>query len=197
MVKTMLIVLSVLLGTSVIGCSSISKEIVAKSVSERADVFREIDADAMASSENAELVISAQIKTYLEGYHFLESQKSPHGKPRYPFMFNIDGQYVLWEADGLRETTPSYDEEGKRTPEGGDGMRYKLTKKISISRGPHKVFVALPGDNFFKEFQIELKGGEQNALELKPVYWHDRRRSRSFYNGIEDFKVFLNGVKVR
>lgn len=38
-----------------------------------------------------DLTINAQIKTHLEGWYLLECKNSLHGKPEYPFLFNIDG----------------------------------------------------------------------------------------------------------
>jgi len=138
-------------------------------------------------------VIRAEVKTNLEGFHIFESNKSLHGKPTYPFLFNIDGQSVVWEVKGQREDTSFYN--GK--PDGGKGMRYVLEKRIGLAPGRHSVFFALPEADYFKEFVITLKGNESAVLELEPIYrMGGRSLGRSFSLGVEDFEIFLNGEQV-
>ncbi|MDP2156637.1 MAG: hypothetical protein Q8K68_02875, partial [Nitrospirota bacterium] len=80
----------------------------------------------------------------------LESKESLHGKVKYPFVVNIDGQAARWEVDGVKDVKPAYDADGKtsRDPEAGEGFRYVLEKKIRLRAGSHRVFFGLPEDNF-------------------------------------------------
>jgi len=183
-----------------IGCGAAAKDIRVKTQSLRADVFTEIkNADAPARGF-AVLTIKATIKTHLEGYYALESKDSPHGKPGYPFLINIDGQAETWKIDGWKESLPLYDKDGKtsRDPDAGEGIKYVLEKKIGLRAGTHKVFLGLPADDYFKEAEITLKEGDSATLELKPVYKYKTRHTRipTFQGGIKEFKVYLNGARV-
>jgi hypothetical protein len=67
----------VVLGTTLTGCGTASKQIRMKSHSERTDVFK---GEGVIPKWFADLVIRASIKTHLEGYYILESKASLHGK---------------------------------------------------------------------------------------------------------------------
>lgn len=176
-----------------VGCGAASKKIMTKSHSERTDIFNEVREEGMPPKGFVDLVIKATIKTHLEGYYIFESRKSLHGRPGYPFVFNIDGQGVVWRVDGQKETTPLYDEKGKRTPEGGTGMRYTIEKTIRLVAGPHMVFFGLPEDKYSVEFKIGLSEGKQHVLEFKPVYSYRRQRTKpSFEDGISKYEIFFN-----
>jgi hypothetical protein len=179
---------------SFLGCSTASKEIQAKSISERTDIFHQVHGGGRISPQGAaDLLIKAEVKTNLEGFHIFESNKSLHGKPKYPFLFNIDGQSVVWEVKGQREDTPF--DKGK--PDGGEGMRYILEKRIRLASGRHSVFFALPETDYFKEFAITLEGNKLAVLELEPIYrMGGRSLGRSFSLGVEYFEIFLNGKHV-
>jgi len=86
-----------------------------------------------------------------------------------------------------------YDEKGKRTVEGGKGVRYVVLKTIRLAPGFHRVFFGLPEDKFTCEFDISLKVGK-SILEFKPVYRPCGRPNASFLNGICDFEIFYNGT---
>lgn len=190
-----------------VGCGAASKKIITKSHSERTDIFNEVREEGMPPKGFVDLVIKATIKTHLEGYYIFESRKSLHGKPGYPFVFNIDGQGIPWKAQGQKETTPLYNEKGKRNPEGGEGMRYTIEKEIRLAAGPHMVFFGLPEDKYYVEFKIGLSEGEQHVLELKPVYdckpnecqpaynkyRPERKKVRMFEHGISKYEIFFNG----
>ena len=126
-------IMMIVLGIFVIAGSAIAgeKEIMAKSQSERTDVFSEVKEEGMPPKGFVDVVIKVSIKTHLEGYYIMESKESLHGKPEYPFVLNIDGQGVLWKADGQRHIVPAYDDKGKANtdPEAGEGMKYVLEKK--------------------------------------------------------------------
>ncbi|MCJ7786395.1 MAG: hypothetical protein MUP41_20885, partial [Desulfobacterales bacterium] len=102
------------------------KEISLRSQSERTDVFKQAQEGESIPGEFVELTITSSIKTHPEGFYLLESKRSLHGKAGYPFLINIDGQAATWKVDGQKESTPTYDENGKRSPEGGEGMKYNL-----------------------------------------------------------------------
>lgn len=179
---------------ALIGCGRVSKEIAAKYLDQRTDVFHEGGAEDKLSREMITLIIKAQIKTNLEGFYILESKDSLHGKPTYPFLLNIDGQHAVWQMVGHIENTSFYDEAGHKTVDGGPGMRYILEKKIRIARGLHKIFIALPGDNYSKEFDITLSKDVLFVLDLSPIYTQDSRRRQSYLKGIKDFKVVLSSM---
>jgi hypothetical protein len=130
----------------------------------------------------------------MEGYYLFEPKDSFHGKPTYPFLLNIDGQHVVWQMEGHKENTSFYDKAGRQTIDGGPGMRYFLEKKIKIEIVPglHKVFVTLPGDNYYKEFEVTLIKDTVYTLELMPIYMKDSWRRPSYLRGIKDFEMVLN-----
>ncbi len=175
-----------------IGCGAAAKEIRVKTQNEHTGIFTEIkNADARGF---AMLTIKATIKTHLEGYYALESKDSPHGKPGYPFLINIDGQAETWKVDGQRESLPLYDKDGKTShdPDAGEGIKYVLEKKIELRAGIHKVFLGLPADDYFKEVGIALQEGTTYMLEFKPVYHYKTQPARipTFSRGIKAFEVY-------
>lgn len=183
-----------------IGCGAAAKDIRVKTQSLRTDVFTEIkNADAPARGF-AVLTIKATIKTHLEGYYALESKDSPHGKPGYPFLINIDGHAETWKVDGQKESLPLYDKDGKMShdPDAGEGVKYVLEKKIGMRAGTHKVFLGLPADDYFKEVEITLKEGDSATLELKPVYKYKTRHTRipTFQGGIKEYEAYLNNTRI-
>jgi hypothetical protein len=184
------------LAVAFVGCGIASREIKMKSKSERTDVFSEVKEGAPPKGF-ADLLIKASIKTHIEGYHLIESKGSLHGKQVYPFVLNVDGQAATWEVEGEKEITPFRDERGRRIPEGGEGIRYNLEKKIRLSAGSHKAFFALPGEGCAREFEITLREGESHTLEVKPIYRIDSRKVQSFLNGVRASEVFLDGKVIQ
>jgi uncharacterized protein YceK len=179
------------------GCGSALKEINAKSLSTRSDVFVEIKNDETIPSGYANVIITVSIKTPPEGYYLWESNDSFSGKPGFPFVFNIDGQAALWKIDGQEEITATYNEEGEKIPDGGRGIRYILNKKIRLATGSHKLFLGVPEDEYAREFVIIVKDGV-STLEFKPVYRGDhKRRAPSFLNGIQFFELFYDGSPIK
>ena len=178
-------------------CGTASKEIMLKSQSARTDVFQEVQQGAPAPREFVGLTIRSSIKTHLEGYYLFESKESLHGKAGYPFLINIDGQAVTWKVDGQEEHTPPYDESGKISSEGGEGMRYNLEKTILIRAGSHKLFFALPEEKLSLRFEFALKAGDSHVLEFRPVYRHHGKQPRHFFRGVSGFEVLLNGDAIK
>lgn len=185
-----------ILGLALLGCGTTTKEIQTRSQSEKAGVFTEVKDGGAIPRSFAELIIKADIKTHIEGYYILESKESQHGKQKYPFLFNIDGEAARWEVDGIKDVKPAYDADGKTShdPEAREGYRYVLEKKIRLHAGSHKVFFGLPEDNYATEVEIFLKEGETGVLEFKPIYKTKKHPTRipTFLKGINKYEVFLN-----
>ncbi len=125
-----------------VGCGASNKEIQIKSQSERSDLFREAKEGEPVPKGFVDMIIKASIKTHAEGHYPLEPKEQFHGNPSYPFLIKIDGQAVMWKANGSMDDAPLYNENGKRRvdPEAGKGVKYVLDKKIRIASGPHKIF---------------------------------------------------------
>jgi len=191
-------ILVVALGLMV-GCGTAGKTIIAKSQSERADVFQEISATEAIPAGYADLMIRASIKTHVEGYYGEEPKESAHGKEFYPFLVNIDGQAVLWKVEGKKHELPLYvDGITSRDPEAGNGMKYILEKKVRLAAGTHKVFFGLPEEPYYTEADITVTSGNAYVLEFMPKYWHKHvpTRMQTFLKGIYMYEVYVNGVKV-
>lgn len=191
---TLLIALLLIL---ISGCGNHLKEIIAKSQSTRSDVFIEIKDDEAIPTGYSDVIIKMSIKTRPSGFYLWESKGSCSGKTGFPFVFNIDGQAVVWKIDGQEEITSTYDEKGMRIPDGGKGMRYILNKKIRLRTGSHKLFLGIPEDEYAREFIISVKD-RVSILEFNPVYRKDRgRTSPSFLYGIQAFKLFCDGSLIQ
>jgi len=209
MKKIILIITTIITGIALFGCGATAKEIRAKSLSERSDVFHEVE-EGTAPKGFVDVVIKASIKTHLEGYYSLESKESIHGKPGYPFVLNIDGQSATWKVNGQKDSQPKYDEKGKTIadPEAGEGMNYILERKIRLAAGPHRIFLGLPEDDYALEANLIFKEGGPYVLEFKPVYKSARKnysirksermkRNETFLKGINKYDIFLNGNPIQ
>ena len=194
--RLIMLFVALLSGLSLLGCGSTAKEIQTRSQSEKTAVFTEVKDGGAMPKGFAELTIRANIKTHIEGYYILESKESLHGKEKYPFLLNIDGQAARWEVDGIRDAKSAHDADGKtsRDPEAREGFKYVLAKKIRLNAGTHRVFFGLPEDNYSTEVEISLKEGEASTLEFKPIYKTKRIPTRipTFIKGIDKYEVFLN-----
>lgn len=188
--------LIVITTAALLGCGTTTKQIAQMSQSEKSDVFTEVKEDEAIPKGFAILIIRANIKTHVEGYYALESKESLHGKEKYPFLVNINGQVARWEVDGVKDVKPAYDADGKtsRDPEAREGLKYILEKKVLLTAGSHKVFFGLLEDNYSTEVEISLREGEMSTLEFKPIYKTKRIPTRipTFLNGIDKYEVFLN-----
>lgn len=193
--------LSALFSVALLGCGAASKTIVLKSQSEKADVFTEVT-DAGARPQGfADLIVKANIKTHEAGYYVAESGERLHGKPGYPFVFNIDGQAAIWKIDGQKDVKPAYDEQGKtsKDPEARTGIKYVLEKKLRLRPGMRKIYFALPEEDYSVEAEITLREGEEAVLEFKPRYRRKTLPTRipTFLQGIDKYEIYLNGVTVQ
>ncbi len=177
------------------GCGSAVKRITAESQSIRTDVFTEIKDEQPPPEGTINLTTRASIKMPPEGYYILESHS--YVKEGYSFLFNIDGQAIIWKIEGKSEITPRWDENGKIIPEGGQGIRYVLDKKIRLRPGSHHLFFGLPEEKYYTEFEFFLREGEPHTLEFRPLYAMSRKGVRSFYHGIKSCEVFLDGAHIR
>jgi len=184
-------------GILLLSCGTALKEMSLRSQSEHTDIFKEVQEGEIIPGEFVELTITSSIKTHLEGYYLLESKRSLHGKPGYPFVINMDGQAATWKVDGQKENSPTYDQKGKRFPEGGEGMRYNLEKKILLRAGSHKIFFTLPEEKLSLQFELALKAGDSNVLEFRPVYQRRGKQPRHFSHGVSTCEVLLNGNAIK
>lgn len=198
--RSPIVLFSIVLAGIIAGCGTTAREIQAKSQSGRNNVFIEVKGDEPIPTGFAALTIRANIKTHIEGYYIFESKESLHGKEKYPFVVNIDGQAVRWEVSGVKDVKPAYDADGKtsRDPEAREGIKYELVKKVRLTAGAHKVFFGLPEEKYAADVDILLKEGETSTLEFKPAYRTKRipMRIRTFLNGIDSYQVFLNDKRI-
>jgi hypothetical protein len=179
--------------SAVLGCGLTAREIKTKSQSDRTDIFGEVTEEGPAPKGLVDLIIKASVKTQVEGYYFFEPEQTFPGQPDYPFLINIDGQAVTWRVAGQKETTPVYDDQGRRDLEGGEGIRYILTKRLRLTPGPHHLILGLPGEDFLREVNLTLLGDGTQVIEFKPVYRAKRGDTgRSFLNGVNGGQLFLN-----
>lgn len=190
----------VIMGITLISCVTASQAIKSKSISDRTGEFSEITEGAPPQGY-ADIIIKASIKTPLEGHYLLESGKSLRGKTVYPVVFNIGGQAVTWDMKGEKEGTPMYDNNGKTShdPEAGDGMKYFIEKKVRLISGTHKIFLGLPGENYFTETEVSLKDRETYHMVFAPVYKYKTRPHRipTFLKGINKYEIFLDENRIR
>ena len=189
----------VLLLTILSGCGAAARTIAARSASERTDVFMEVAGSGAAPSGYVDVIITANIKTHLEGFYKGESKASAHGKEAYPFLFNIDGQAVLWKAEGKKHELPSYiNGKTSHDPEAGEGIKYVLNKKLRLRAGSHKLFFGLPEDDYYREVVINVKEGEAQVLEFKPEYRYKTLPTRipTCMKGISRYDILANGNPV-
>jgi hypothetical protein len=187
-----------LLAIALAGCATntVVIEQIQKKSMERGTVFEELK-DGTPTAGFSILIIRATMKTLKEGFYPLELKSALHGKPEYPFVFNIGGQGVTWLAKGTPDIQRR-DLEGKRNPEGGEGMKYFLEKRIMLKPGAYKIYVGLTEETLQKEVDVTLSEGKTSVLQLMPLYFTGRynRNAGSFYHGLRDFEVYLDGVRI-
>ena len=178
-------------------CSGTKNLIDEKMISSRTDVFSEITVDSQPPDGFSDVLIKAQVKTHSARHYPWQEKGLPAGERKFRYLFNIDGQAVTWDVAGKEEDTPVYDENGKKTFDGGEGIKYSFDKRIRLRAGPHNVFLALPGENVISQAAITVEPGMQYKLEYKPIYEWDRLHRQSYRHGIGGFEVFFNSIHVR
>lgn len=195
MLISVLIGIAFLIGLA--GCGGAVKQITPESQNMRTDVFVEVKDQQPPPEGTVDLTIKASIKTPPEGYYLFEGRTPPQKNDGYPFELEIGGQEILWKVEGKPEITPRWDAKGERIPEGGDGIRYVLDKKIRLRPGLHHVVFGLPQEDYYTEVKISLKTGEPHTLEFKPFYAVGWRGYRDFYHGIKTYNVSLDGIRIK
>ena len=180
------------------GCSSDTaiREQIQKESTGQGKVFEEFT-DGNPVGGLCVLTIRVTMKTVNKGFYPFESKNSFHGKEEYPLVFNIGGQGIIWMAKGTPDTQQTIIN-GKRNPEGGEGMKYSLVKTMMLRPGTYKIYIGLTEEKVQKEVSITLTKGRTSVLEFMPLYFPGRhnRNTGSFYRGLRDFDVFLDGKKV-
>ncbi len=162
------------------GCVSTTEEIAKRTDSTRTDVFVEVPAEGTAPAGFVDWLSRHPSKPASKN-DAPESKTIAQGQPGYPFLLNIDGQAVLWTVNGQAETLPLY-EKGytSRDPDAGEGIKYRLEKKIRLAVGMHKIFFGLPKKDYLSAFKVLLSEGESQVLEFKPRYRYDKANLTAF-----------------
>lgn len=200
MTKLFILLMLITLEATVGGCGIKLKDIKTESTMGTAAVFNEVKEESTIPQGFVDVVIKASIKTHEGGYYRLEPKETMHGKQSYPFVINIDGQSIAWQADGKKDNAPDYDEQGNKNSEGGVGVKYLLEKKIRIMAGSHIVSLTIPEDNIFTKVKVTLKEGELHVLEFKPVYKQlklGRQFKKPFLYEIESYNVSLDDKSIK
>ena len=127
----------------------------------------------------------------MSNFHVLEN--GTKGTPDYVVVLNIDGQAEKLKGAMTEEHTL---DERPRTPETGNGIRYRFRKVLRLTAGNHKVFVAVPDDDVAVEVEIRLEDGTRSELVLEPVYATGKRfgkRGPNFYSHLTRVRLLMNG----
>jgi hypothetical protein len=175
------------------GCKGTPKPVPA--ISNRADVFTEVQDSSRATECMVDMTVKASVKTPTPEHYLLESKPQPPGGG-FPFELNVDGQKIIWKVEGARENRPVYGPSG-RLPEGGEGIRYVLKKTIRLAGGPHHVVFGVPYYDYYTEVKVFLDEDKSHTLEFQPVYAVGRRGYRTFFHGIGRTLVSLDGVRIK
>lgn len=176
-------------------CAQNVELIKSLSATTRDDVFQELPGEAAIPTGYADLCISASLKTHKPGIY--PSEKKPHGTADYMLLANIDGQATHIKG-ALKEE--SSEPRFPFDPEAGEGIRYNFRKDLRLKGGPHKIAVMIPDDDVLVFKEVFLSEGSSNFLFLEPAYGAavNRQRPRfysitSFFQGIKEFRAYLNG----
>ena len=175
------------------GCYKTAKPV---SISQRTNVFAEVNDTAPPPEGMVHLTLKASVKTPTPEHYLLESKPLKPLSEGFPFELEVDGQEIVWKVQGALEKTPVSGPEG-RLPEGGEGIRYVLDKTIRLARGPHHVVFGVPYDDYYTEVKISLEEGEAHTLEFQPIYAMGRRGYETFFRGISRSAVFLDGTRIK
>ena len=190
-------VLCILLIAGLAACTTAQKQIALRQNSTATEVFEEVQDQVPPAKNVTDLLIKASIKTPVFGHHLFESETHRHGKPGYPFVFNVDGQGIMWKVDdGYEGPSPDAENQAKG-PETGEGFRYLLAKRIRLAPGSHTIFLGLPDEDYFTQNTIDIGIDRVNVLEYRPVYRKTGRGIAShFLHGIKAYELYLNGTRI-
>ena len=176
-----------------LGCAHGTRERIMQKASEEASSFEEInEKDSQLPEGYSELLIKASIKIPQKEFYLIKTRPPRYENLQYPFVFNINGQGVLWMVNRTFDKQRTYIN-NKRNPEGGEGLICRLEKRIRLRSGSYKVYLGLPEEEFETAVAIFLPDSSSNVLEFKPIYrWHGIYHLM-FWNGISSFDIFFNG----
>lgn len=175
------------------GCAHVTQEQIMQKASEEASSFEEInEKDNQLPEGYSELLIKASIKIPLKEFYLIKKRPPRHEHSQYSFVLNINGQGVLWTVNCTLDEQRMY-VYNRRNPEGGEGLICRLEKRIRLRAGSYKVYLGLPEEKFETAVAISLVGGSSNVIEFKPIYWQFGDNLRTFWSGISNFDIFLNG----
>ncbi len=178
------------------GCTQAVRRTTVPGQTATAGVFKEVTGSAIEAG-SADVLFAISIKTHLPEFYLLESKNSLHGKPGYPFIVTIDGQTAVWREDGRVEATPKYDAKGILVPDGGEGRRYMLEKRLSLAPGMHRVEIDLPAEGYANSWEVNLEEKDRHYLiEFEPAYRRSGASRSSFLHGLRRFDAFLDGIPV-
>ena len=174
-------------------CGHVTREHIMQKASEEATSFEEISGEDKQLPEGySELIIKARIKIPQKEFYLIKKRPPRNENSQYPFVFNINGQGVLWMVNCALDKQRTYIN-NKRNPEGGDGLMCRLEKRIHLKFNSYKLYLGLPEEEFETEVPISLTDCSSNVLEFKPVYRRSGDNRRIFWKGISNFNIFLNG----
>lgn len=201
MKRTVSCAAAMILALTLAACAVNKEGIIAKGQSAGPEVFSELNNGGMPPAGYADLTVRASLKAYPKDHFLIDPERPAEVVSAYPFVLNIGGQGVVWKVEGTTETVPVYDERGKRAPEGGEGIRYSIEKKVRVPAGTHTVFFGVPEEGYAAEEVVSLAGGTRNVIEFKPVYRRAHRgpsgRVSDFAHGLAKYEVYLNGTAVQ
>lgn len=175
------------------GCTHTTREQIIEKGLEQASIFEEInEKDSQIPDGYSELLIKASIKIPQKQFYLINPRPPRRENSQYPFVLNINGQGVLWQVNCPLDEQRMY-VHTKRNPEGGKGLMCRLEKRIRLKFGSYKVYFGVPEEEFEIEVPIFLTDRFSSVLEFKPIYWQGGDHRRTFWNGISNFDIFLNG----
>jgi hypothetical protein len=177
------------------GCVTTGKNTARENTSGASGIFTE-SSGRCATGGRPVLTITASVKKHRPGVFLMDD----HAKSGFRMILDMDGQSVSWNMEGREEKTPVYDEGGRKRsdPEAGDGVRYNIEKKIQVTPGLHKVKISLPDEPREYGFELMIKGGADNILEIKPVYFfYHRYRQASFMAEVKSLEARFNGRLIK
>ena len=177
-------------------CSSYDGTRVAIKMTGKGNVFEVMEnGDTTIPKGDSDLLITFALKTHREDPYVTKTMPTRHDDFTYPVVVNIDGQGAQWPTQCEPDKQERY-VKGKHNPEGGEGFKCSLVRRLRLKSGDHVLYVALPEDKFEREVRITFLDGEVNKMELGPVYRRDRPFGPDFVRGIENLDLLLNGQMI-